>query len=117
MTMKTFSKVAAQGELRFVRLDDDHKVPKEATRVDPVDGHVIVGHSETGHHHVMEASRTTMYRLPDTITDCLLVVNQPDVLKHLRDFDTHEPLSFAPGIYKVTTAREYTPTGWRRSQD
>ena len=115
--MKTFSKVAAQGELRFVRLDDDYKVPEDATRVEPVGDSVIVGHSETGHHHVMEASRTTMYRLPDTITDCLLVVDQPDVLRHLREFDTHDPLSFAPGTYKVTTAREYMPGGWRRSLD
>jgi len=115
--MKTFSKVAAQGELRIVRLGDDTEVPKGATRVEPVGDHVIVGHSETGHHHVMEAGRTTMYRLPDSITDCLLVVDRPDVLNHLREFDTHEPLAFAPGIYRVTTAREYLPGGWRRSQD
>lgn len=115
--MKTFTKVAAQGELRFIRLPDDYQIPSGAVKVDPDHGLVIVGHSETGHHHVMEASRTTMYRLPDSILDCLLVVDKPDTLKHLREFDTHEPLSFAPGKYRVTTAREYTPEGWRRSMD
>jgi len=31
------------------------------------------------------------------------------IASFLRKFDTHEPSSFAPGIYKVTTAREYSP--------
>lgn len=115
--MKTFSKIAAQGELRFVRLPDDFAIPRKASRVAAENGHVIVGHSETGHHHVMDAGCTTMYRLPDSILDCLLVVDKPDVLKHLREFDTHEPLSFAPGKYRATTAREYTPEGWRKAMD
>jgi hypothetical protein len=114
--MKTFN-IARQGELRFVRLPANFKVPAGAVKVEPVNGKVIVGHSETGHHHVMEAECTTMYRLPDSILECLLVVEQPDMLKHLRAFDTHEPLSFEPGIYKAITAREYVPEGWRRSED
>lgn len=115
--MKTFKTIAAQGELRFIRLPDGYKIPTGAIKVEPTDGKIIVGHSETGHHHVMEAERTTMYRLPDSILDCLLVVEKPDTLKHLRDFDTHEPLGFVPGTYKVVTAREHTPKGWRRSAD
>ena len=112
-----FKTIAAQGELRFVRLPDDYKIPANAEKVTPIDGKIIVGHSETGHHHVMEAERTTMYRLPDSVLDCLLVVDQPDTLKHLRDFDTHKPLEFSPGIYKAITSREYVPQGWRRSAD
>jgi hypothetical protein len=115
--MKTFSKVAAQGELRFLRLPDNFKIPANATKVAAEHGHVIVGHSETGHHHVMNPACTTLLRLPDDILDCLLVVDKPDQLKHLRDFDTHESVAFEPGIYKVTTAREHTPEGWRRTAD
>jgi len=115
--MKTFQEIAAQGELTFVRLPDSFKFPKNAIKVDDDLGRVIVGHSETGHHHVMDATRTTMYRLPDNILECLLVVDRPDELKHLREFDTHESVSFSPGIYKAVTAREYTPEGWRRSAD
>lgn len=115
--MKTFERVAAQGELRFLRLPRSFKVPAGATKVEAQNGRVIVGHSETGHHHVMDAGCTTMFRLPDSILDCLLVVDQPDELKHLREFDTHETLAFEPGIYKVTTAREHTPEGWRRTAD
>ena len=115
--MKMFDRVAAQGELRFLRLPDNFKIPADATKVTADNGRVIVGHSETGHHHVMDAGCTTMFRLPDSILDCLLVVERPDELKHLREFDTHESLKFEPGIYRVTTAREHTPEGWRRSAD
>lgn len=115
--MKTFNRVAAQGELRFTRLPDDYALPSAAVRVDPVDGRVIVGHSETGHHHVMDANCTTLYRLPDSVLDCLLIVERPDELKHLRESDRHESIRFEPGRYRVTTGREYTPEGWRRTAD
>ena len=53
--MKTFKNCACQGELMFTRVD---KLPKKV-KLTPVDstpnGRIIVGHSETGHHHyVME---------------------------------------------------------------
>lgn len=112
-----FNKVVAQGEARFERLADDFKIPANATLVDPINGMVQVSSSETGHHHSMDATKTKLYKLPNSITECLLVVEKPDVLKHLRDFDTHRPVAFEPGTYKVTIGREYTPEGWRKSMD
>jgi hypothetical protein len=49
--------------------------------------------------------------------DCLLVVERPDELRHLREFDTHEPIAFTPGKYLARRQREYTPEGWRRVED
>lgn len=115
--MKTFNKVAAQGELRFVRLPDDFEIPAGAIPVEPVGGKIIIGHSETGHHHVMTAARTKMFRLPGEILECLMVVEKPDVLEHLREYDTHEATEFKAGKYRAITGREHTPEGWRRSQD
>ena len=115
--MKEFQKVAAQGELRFIRLPDDFELPAKAQKVDTENNRVIVGHSETGHFHYMDPDCSTLYRLPDSILECLLVVEKPDALKHLRDYDTHESLAFKPGKYRVVTGREHTPEGWRRSQD
>lgn len=115
--MKTFDRIAAQGELRFVRLPDDFEIPAGAVLVEPVNGKIIVGHSETGHHHVMTAERTKMYRLPNSILECLLIVDQADTLEHLREFDTHEATEFKIGKYRAITGREYTPEGWRRSHD
>lgn len=114
---RTFTTTCAQGELGFVRLPDDHPIPKGYTLCVPVNGVVIVGHSETGHHHCMTAERTELYQLPDDILECLMVVKDPDELTHLRDFDTHESIRFEPGKYRVRKLREYTPEGFRRQED
>lgn len=115
--MKTFTNTCAQGDIYIQRLADDTVIPDNATRVPNENGALIVTHSETGHHHVIDGDTAVMYRLPESITDCLLVVNQPTVLKHLRQHDTHEPIAFEPGTYKVRRQREYVPEGFRLVQD
>lgn len=112
--MRTFKNTCAQGDVYIRRVDS---LPENAVPVAPVNGMVIVTHSETGHNHVMEASRVQMYTLPDSIMDCLLVVNEPTTLDHLRSHDTHEPILFDKGTYHVRRQREYTPEGLRRVED
>ncbi len=112
--MKTFKDYCAQGDIYISRVA---ALPKGAIKTDAEHGRVIVTHSETGHHHVMDADSVTMYRLPDSIMDCLLVVDRPTELRHLRDHDTHEPILFEKGIYHVRRQREYTPEGLRRVED
>jgi hypothetical protein len=112
--MKTFKNFCAQGDIYIRRVD---ALPKEAIAIKSVAGRVIVTHSESGHHHVMEAESVTMYRLPDSIMDCLLVVDKPTALEHLREFDRHEPILFDKGIYHVRRQQEYTPEGLRRVED
>jgi len=65
----------------------------------------------------MDAATTTLYRLPDDIMKCLLVVSKPTPLEHMRPHDTHEAIMFEPGIYEVRRQREYSPEGWRRVED
>jgi hypothetical protein len=112
--MRTFNNICAQGDIYICRVD---ALPKNAQRVNPDGDKVIVTHSETGHHHVMDAAAVTMYQLPDSIMDCLLVVERPTALEHLRAHDTHEPILFEPGTYHVRRQREYTPEGFRRVED
>lgn len=112
--MKTFNTICAQGDIYIRRIDT---LPAGAVPVAAESGTVIVTHSETGHHHVMAADTVTMYRLPASIMDCLLVVSAPTPLRHLRPHDTHEPIMFEPGTYHVRRQREYTPEGWRQVQD
>jgi hypothetical protein len=112
--MKTFQTVCAQGDIYIRKID---KLPAMVEAVDPENGKCIVTHSETGHHHVMDAGAVTMYKLPDSIMDCLIVVDQPTALEHLRAHDTHEPIMFEPGIYHVRRQREYTPEKFRRVED
>lgn len=112
--MKTFENFCAQGDIYIRRIE---KLPANAVAVKPNNGRVIVTHSETGHHHVMDATNVKMYSLPDSIMDCLLVVDQPTALEHLREHDTHEPIMFEKGVYHVRRQREYTPEGFRRVED
>jgi hypothetical protein len=113
--MKKFNNVCAQGDVYIRRTN--MAVPANAVEVKPEGNYVIVTHSETGHHHVMEKEKVKMYQLPDSIMECLLVVSDPVALEHLRDYDTHEPIMFDEGTYKVTRQREYTPEGFRKVQD
>ena len=113
--MKTFKNICAQGDVYIMRVN--MKVPEGAVEVKPEGNNLIITHSETGHHHVMERTKAKMYTLPDSIMNCLLVVNDPVALEHLRSYDTHEPIMFDEGTYLVRRQREYTPEGFRKVQD
>ena len=112
--MKTFNKVCAQGDVYIIKVNME--IPKNAVEVQPEGNHLIVTHSETGHHHVMVKEKAKMYNLPDSLTS-LLVVNESTVLEHQRDYDTHESIMFEPGTYIVRRQREYTAEGFRKVQD
>lgn len=112
--MKTFDQVCAQGDIYITRIA---ALPEGVVPIEPEDGRVIVTHSETGHHHVMLAERTKAYRLPESIMDIFLAVEQGDTLEHLRPHDTHEAIQFGPGLYHVRRQREYVPEGFRRVED
>ncbi len=113
--MRTFRTHCAQGDIHITRVKT---LPKGVEEVPPSGDQVIVTHSETGHHHVMERKTTTMYRLPEEIYECFLVVDEPGAtLEHLRPHDTHEAIRFEPGTYRVRRQREYTPEGFRRVED
>src|SRR5689334_12601144 len=96
--VKSFKEVCAQGDIYITKIE---KLPAGAVEVAADHGRVIVTHSETGHHHVMDARTVKMFRLPDSIMDCLLVVDQPTALEHLREHDTHTPIMFEKGTYHV----------------
>lgn len=114
--MKTFNKVAAQGDLLLIRID---ALPSHVVQQLPTNGQHVVAHSETGHHHVVEASDVGFYADPKDDMKSYLVVQGiiGAQLEHLRTFDTHETLLIPPGIFELRRQREYTPEGWRRVED
>lgn len=69
---------------------------------------VIVGHSESGHHHVLE-SGTAMDVVNEVNGLTFIGVKTPAKLKHLKTFDIHETLTVEPGVYQVTHKTEYDP--------
>lgn len=114
--MRTFINRADQGDIYIERVG---ALPTGAVPAVRVGDHHVVAHSETGHHHVVLADHVDMYRLPEEIYECFLVVGEATPLTHLRAHDTHEPIMFEPGTYRVLRQREraYTPEGWRRAAD
>lgn len=103
--MLKFNKVAAQGELTITKID---KAPKNIGQpVDAVGGKLIVGHSETGHHHLVDADCATLTRV-DPFT-AFLAVRKATRLVHQREYDTHPAIELQPGMYLFRTGREFDP--------
>lgn len=86
---------------------------------------LIVGHSETSHHHVLEPVMETEHisnvvqGLIDAANDSYMLLNAKSDFKlvHLRGTDTHTGFVFPPGEYIRGVREEQTVEGWRRTVD
>jgi hypothetical protein len=116
--MEKFKDFAAQGDVYFRRVSG---LPAKVQEVAPVNGEVIVTHSETGHNHVMVLDRAETPAVQMFSGENPLIawikVNRPTALEHRRGHDTHKPILFGEGVYEVRRQREYTPEGFRRVED
>mgnify|MGYP003349972972 FL=1 len=116
--MKTFTKMAAQGDFVIVRIN---QLPDNIESVSPRDGFIVIAHSETGHDHLMLADRVEAYK-PANVKDAdlyemFLKVEEPANIEHMRSHDTHETLQVPAGNYMIRRQREYVPEGFRRAAD
>lgn len=112
--MITFDHCAAQGDLLITKID---RIPETAKPVNAEYGVHVVAHSETGHHHVVDANTVDYFDAANDAFVSYLRVREPTDLQHLRSFDTHAPLHIQPGDYQINRQREYTPEGFRRAAD
>ena len=113
--MKTFDRIAAQGDVMIIRIE---KMPGGLQEVAPVENKHVVAHSETGHHHTILSDRVKYFRPDDSGAFAAYVsVDESTPLVHERGFDTHESILLAPGNYLIKRQREYTPEGFRAAQD
>lgn len=109
--MKSFKITAAQGEITIRRLAGTER-PSGFVAMKPEAGKFIVGHSETGHHHVIAARGAdiaVMERPPEGMRILHAILEHATTLEHLRDHDTHEPIVLEPGAYEFRIGREYDP--------
>lgn len=109
-----------QGECLFIRVDQFEDKDSDYESQNPESGQLIVAHSETGHHHVIDVKRSKQADLLIHKTNQFigrLVLGEDCEVKHLRSFDTHETLNLPKGKYVLRYRREYTPEGLRRVQD
>lgn len=68
----------------------------------------VAGHSETGHHHILEASKEFAVYEPEN-GDRAVLLNEVTKLFHQKSFDVHEAKFLAPGAYKIYEKTEYNP--------
>jgi len=116
--MKTFDKIAAQGDFLIIRVEE---IPTDVETFDAEGNHFVIAHSETGHNHVMERTNVKAFK-PKGVEErdlyqLFLDVNAPTEIEHQRSFDTHESILVTEGKYMVRRQREYTPEGYRRAAD
>lgn len=112
--MRKFQSQAAQGDVFIRRVA---KLP-DGIKQDKIDnGRYILGHSETGHNHVVEATDDVVLYYVDDPMVAYLEVKSPTILVHERSYDTHEPIQIDEGIYEIRRQREYTLRGFRRVAD
>lgn len=117
--MIEITSMGAQGDVLFRRVDT---IPRTAWR-QLREGKLIVAHSETGHHHVIDAAGVELFHDADPFI-CYLKLDAPyaDVV-HERQYDTHETLRLfgtddgRPAYYEVRRQREHAPEGFRRAAD
>ena len=102
----------------LAKLKNLQKMPLE-------NGMMILGHSETMHHHVLapvskkipisKAAQAMIDVANDTFVD--LKIFSDCALNHKRDFDTHGAVVLPPGEYIRGIREEQTVQGWTRVSD
>lgn len=79
----------------------------------------LVAHSESGHHHYVDAAEARFYTTSNAQV-CYLQVDTGThaYLRHAKSGpDSHGTQRLGPGLYKIHKQREMTPEGWRQVQD
>jgi hypothetical protein len=69
----------------------------------------IVGHSETGHHHVLEAEKQSPFDIIIVGEDMYISSKQVSSLVHKKSHDIHKTVVVEPGFYQVKRKTEYDP--------
>jgi hypothetical protein len=112
--------VSAQGDVFVQRLD---KLPDDVKKVEDTDK-VVVGHSETGHHHIVTAPGKVERFAGQDPGICYLVAEGIDYLEltHHRGWDTHggQRLQCNPEgktIWSFKQQQEFSPAGWQKVCD
>lgn len=108
--MNTFKMAAAQGEVNVRKVTT---LPAGLLDVRPERGLYIVGHSESGHHHVLPARDDiqVMEQVKDVPAGMKIfyaILESPSALRQ-DAASPHEPIILDPGIFRISISREYDP--------
>lgn len=97
------------GEVNFFRIKSGSVGLAGFTEIEPVAGRFIVGHSEQGHHHVLEAEGVTMKRGSEDGMEILYAILKNPVALKQDAGSPHAPQIVEPGEYIITNNVEYDP--------
>lgn len=82
-------------------------LPKEAKLVETTNKY-IVAHSETGHHHVLEATDLSKFKVYTWNGDTYLGLPEFATLLHKKTgSEVHKPHKIVPAVYKVIIKKTY----------
>lgn len=108
------NKPQPQGDILIVPVDS---LPDGLREVEPVDGKHIVAHSETGHHHLLDARNAKLLQGDDPNVCYLMVTGDYADLVHDRPGQhPHDTVRITKQV-TVYRQRETTPLGLRQVQD
>lgn len=92
----------AQGDLNIFSCKN---IPEGLVEQKKENDQYILAHSETGHHHIVDANTVRVVNENDFIS--FMEVKKESKVIHLRDFDTHKTIVLPPGNYRLTKQREH----------
>lgn len=100
----------AHGEVNFFRIVKGDPDLSGFVAVEPDRGRYVVGHSESGHHHVLDAGGVDVMRRRNAEGMEILyaIVRQPVALKQEAG-SPHKGQIVEPGEYFITNNVEYQP--------
>lgn len=91
-------------------------LPKEAKLVKETDKY-IVAHSETGHHHVLEATDLSKFKVYTWNGETYLELKETATLLHEKTGkEVHTPHVIQPSVYKVIIKKAYDYFAKKMSQ-
>lgn len=95
--------IVRHGEIILKQIDN---IPQEAKLIKTGKSH-IVGHSETGHHHVLEVA-TKALRIYELDNELYLDIQDTGILVHKKTgSETHTPHTITPGKFKVIVKQNF----------
>jgi len=108
--MRNFKKTAAQGEVNIKLIE---KLPVGLSLFDADGEFYIIGHSESGNHHVLERECVDVFVGEKTTAGMQVlyaIVKEPTKVRQLRDGSPHETIDLDAGdILRITPSIDYNP--------
>lgn len=109
--MKTFKIICAQGEITTDVID---RLPADAVlrKVEPINGRLVISHSEQGHDHYIPVSDAELFERTDSVPAGMQIfysiVKNPTALKQAAAVP-HDEILLEARIYRHRISREYDP--------